>query len=669
MELLSDTLVAHMAALEARDSVASACLNDKLPSLARLLRDDAALAELVALCDQAAAAVPGLANDLIMRLETLLGLLDMAGLKRWVLTGMRLYPNHRERLAAYFRLEDPAAADGIRAEANGTCLEKVRDTLQYYLAGFGLDNVELKACRQSELNALPPRPAISDGVLLFPEHYLAIEGADCGDIYRAAAAHAMAHIFYSPRHQPAGKRKPLHLAVLSLIEDARVERLMARNWPGLHRLWGRFHLASGEAGELTAASLLARLSRILHDPTYADPNHWVNKGRELFDACGDRFEDGAPFHEVADILANDLGQMRVRFDPERYRVEPAYRDDNTFLWHFDEDRQDTPPQEMLARESVQMTPQQSGSQEAMAVNAIPPDNEQRLHYPEWDYRAEIERQDWVTLIMATPGAPGSVKGGMHSRTTRTGALNAANQVLDRSVRLRRQPEGDELDLDASVEWRISSRTRAAPDPRIYHRPGRRRQDASVLLLLDLSESTNDRVGGSFTSILDMEKRAAALAVECVDGVRDRIAVHGFASNGRNEVRYTRIKDFAEPFAESARHRLMGQQGALSTRMGAALRHAGACLASEQAGKKVLLLVTDGEPSDIDVYDSRYLIEDARYAVATLERQGIKPFCLTLDQRADAYVRTIFGAWNYLIVSDPVTLPAQVAQALVRAAAR
>ena len=104
-------------------------------------------------------------------------------------------------------------------------------------------------------------------------------------------------------------------------------------------------------------------------------------------------------------------------------------------------------------------------------------------------------------------------------------------------------------------------------------------------------------------------------------------------------------------------------------MGAALRHAGTCLASEDAEKKIIILVTDGEPSDIDVYDKRYLIEDARHAVAALDERGINAFCLTLDQRADDYVRSIFGGWNYLIVSDPVLLPVRVAQALAKAAAR
>jgi nitric oxide reductase NorD protein len=255
-------------------------------------------------------------------------------------------------------------------------------------------------------------------------------------------------------------------------------------------------------------------------------------------------------------------------------------------------------------------------------------------------------------------------------STRGRLMHAAvARRLDRSVRLRRQQEGDDLDLDAVIEGRISQRARIAPDPRIFQRPGRRRRHLSILLLLDLSESTNDRIGGSFTTVLDMEKRAAALVAESVDDSHDRVALHGFASDGRQEVRYTEIKPFGEPFGEAQRQRLDQQRGALSTRMGAALRHAGSRLAAEHAEKKILLVVTDGEPSDVDVYDRRYLVEDARYAVAGLERRGVDTFCLTLDKQADAYVRAIFGAWGYLIVDDPAALPMQLARALARVTAR
>ncbi len=669
--LLIEPLATHLGILRTRDNAAYTRLVGALPALAHRLGDNGALADLVALCDETAAAAPGLASDLITHLEYLLATLDVAGLRRWILTGMRLYPDHPARLARYFRLDDPAAAQSMHAEANGSAFGAARIALQYYLAGFGLSDVELKARQQDDLNALPARLAISDGVLLFPEHYLAVEGAGNGDIYRAAAAHALAHLRYSPRHQAVGTRKPMLVAVLSLVEDARVERLMARKYPGIHTLWGPFHVASGAAGDLGVASLTARLARALHDPKYVDPNHWVNKGRELFKACADRLDDAAAFVEVGSILANDLGQMRARFNPQQYRVEPAYRDDNTLLWDFGKEEERTRPEEMLARESVQVEPDDAEVGIAMHVSVIPPDTVRRWHYPEWDYRAEVERDEWVTVIDAPLADSGTTASDAARQrpTARSTALDTTARLLDRSMRLRRQHEGDELDLNAAIECRISQRGRIAPDPRIFQRPGRRRRSHAILLLLDLSESTNDRIGGTYTTVLDVEKRAAAIVAESIDRAHDRIALHGFASNGRSDVRYARIKDFDEPFGDRQRQRLAQQRGALSTRMGAALRHAGTCLANERAEKKIILLVTDGEPSDIDVYDRRYLIEDARNVVGVLAARGIDTFCLTLDTRADAYVRAIFGAWNYLVVDDAVALPLQVARALAKVSAR
>jgi len=669
--LLIAPLAAHLGALRTRDNAAYVLLLGTLPALARRLGNDAALADLVALCEETATAAPGLAIDLITHLDYLLATLDVAGVRRWILTGMRLYPDHPAKLAGYFRLVDPAAAQSMHAEANGAPFSVARVALQHYLTGFGLPDVALKSRQQHDLNALPARPAISDGALLFPDHYLAVDGAGNGDIFRAAAAHALAHLRYSPRHRPVGTRKPMLVALLSLVEDARVERLMAREYPGLHTLWGRFHVASGSASDLGVASLAARLARALHDPRYIDPNHWVNKGRELFEACADRLDDAAAFGEVGSILANDLGQMRVRFNPQQYRVEPAYRDDNTLLWDFGEEQKDTPPEEMLARESVQLIPDDAEAGVAMHVSAIPPDTARRWHYPEWDYRAEVERDNWVTVIDAPLADPGvAVSDAAPQRTTaRSIALDTAARLLDRSMRLRRQHEGDELDLNAAIESRISQRGRIAPDPRIFQRSGRRRRSHAILLLLDLSESTNDRIGGTYITVLDVEKRAAAIVAESIDRGHDRIALHGFASNGRNEVRYARIKDFDEPFGDRQQQRLAQQRGALSTRMGAALRHAETCLATERAEKKIILLVTDGEPSDIDVYDRRYLIEDARHAVDALAARDIDTFCLTLDKRADAYVRAIFGARNYLIVDDAVALPLQVARVLAKVSAR
>lgn len=646
-------------------------LTNVLPALTALLRDEGRLCETVALAQEVAAYAPGQLASLTTRLAYLLERLDLPGLRRWVLTGVRLYPDDGTRLGRYFQLEDAHAVGSLRAELHGTSLAGIQPSLRYYLAGFGMADMEIKPRRQPALAALPARPVISDQLLLLPEHYLALEGAQHGDIYLAATAHALAHLMHSPLHQPAGKRKPLLLAMLALVEDARVERLAGQRYPGLYALWGRFHTASGAGNDLSAGSLMARLARALHDASYEDPNHWVNKGRDLFEQCAGRLSDRAAFNEIGSILANDLGQMRVRFVPDQYRTEPAYRDDNTVLWDFGAENQDAPDDEMLARNAVQVTVDQTDVDDAVRIAPVAPTEGQRVHYPEWDHRTERLRENWVTVI-ETP-VPRAVWGqGALSSPSPVGyhlAFTPKARLLDRAVRLRRQHEGEELDLDAAIESRISVRGRQMPDPRVFQRPGKRRRYLTVLLLLDLSESTNDRIGGSFTSVLDLEKQAADLLAQSLQSGNDRIAIDGFASDGRHNVHYTRIKDFSETYGDEQRRYLLAQRGALSTRMGAALRHACTRLAAVHAEKKIVLVITDGEPSDIDVADKAYLVADARHAAGALALRGIDTFCVTLDKRAGEYVRTVFGSWNFLIVDNAASLPFQMTQVLERVAAR
>ncbi len=120
--------------------------------------------------------------------------------------------------------------------------------------------------------------------------------------------------------------------------------------------------------------------------------------------------------------------------------------------------------------------------------------------------------------------------------------------------------------------------------------------------------------------------------------------------------YYRFKDFDQHWGEDARARLAGIQGGLSTRMGAALRHAGRHLLNQPQRKKLILLVTDGEPADIDERDPQYLRYDTRKAVEELASKGVLSYCLTLDPDADAYVKRIFGVNHYTIVDHVDRLP-------------
>jgi nitric oxide reductase NorD protein len=228
--------------------------------------------------------------------------------------------------------------------------------------------------------------------------------------------------------------------------------------------------------------------------------------------------------------------------------------------------------------------------------------------------------------------------------------------LSRNQRLRRQWEGEELDLDAAIDVQVERRLALAPDGRLFVRPGSEAPRCSVLVLLDLSASTGDVAAGSTQSLLAVEQQAALLLARAAQVGLDRIAIHGFASNTRAAVHYLRLLDFGTPLNAGHTQRILHTRAAGSTRIGAALRHATRCLLAEPAGPRAIVLVTDGAPSDVDVFDVRYLTEDARAAVLAARRLGVQCHGSVVDAGSDAYVRRIFGWCNYRVVARTAQLP-------------
>jgi hypothetical protein len=503
----------------------------------------------------------------------------------------------------------------------------------------------------------PRRVNFGYGVIRVPEQFRGAPPDAQSRLFYAALAHAGAHLRYNPTRFLPGGLKQLQIALVSLIEDARVEHLAMRDFPGLRRLFLPFHVAQPGNGTL-APALLARLSRALIDPGYADPDAWIAKGKNMFFAAADDWHDPTISRRIGSLLGNDLGQMRVQFNAKAYIVEPAYRDDNFGLWV----PSDTPPPEAdsetildaaCAKESETETQCGPDGEPANDTRPAAPSDETGLPvatYPEWDFLIRQPRPNWTTLrsYPPKPGAKTDIDSliAAHAPLAQklTTAIRAAR--VSRPRRLRAQAEGDTLDLDACIAAAISLRAGELPAPKIYSRMKPRNRDITTLLLLDVSHSTNDRLPGSNTSVIALQRAAAALLGEAMQNLGDRFAIRAFCSNGRHDVRYTAIKDFADPFDGNSKRNLAGLNGALSTRLGAALRHAGAELAREVAYRRLLLVVSDGEPSDIDIGDRRYLVEDAHHAVQELSLRGIDVFCVGLDATGSNFAR-IFGGHRTL----------------------
>ncbi len=656
----SDLAERRLAVLREIDAPAHDSLRAALPNLLEALGADAGVADLVDLVAQIAVEAPDAANALASRLQVEPEVFpDVMALRKWALYGLQHHRNDAMRRQVYFEAEDPLAFADESTEQDAAHLLRRRNALLHYLGGFGFREHGLDLHAPQPAKLAPPSVAIGNDVIRFPRRLPGVDPQRRDALYFAAIAHAAAHLRHSPLRRPAGNRLPMLLAVMSLIEDSRVERLMQRDFPGLRALWGSFHVATSESAGFEFAGLAARLAHALHDPEYTDPNPWVIKGRRLFEeAAAADLHDVAQFDRVARQLAIDIERMRLRV-PRDYRVAPVYRDDNALLWNLSAELPEDEIKTVIKREF------ELRRQEELPPNVRRTDADLRRHtrYPEWDHRLRAVREDWATVIDSPrPRRRGVPVRALTRQRTRVPGLE---RTPDRSIRLARLPEGDELDLNAVVHNVIDLRARLAPDGRIFRRHGRRRRGTAIVLLMDLSVSTGRFVPGSFTTVIEAEKQAATVVALALDSERDRVAVHGFCSNGRHEVQYAHIKDFEETFDAELQARIAGLHGSQSTRMGAALRHASAALAGEKADHKVILMLTDGEPSDVDVFDDDYLVEDARHAVISARAHGIRTFCLTLDRHADRYVRRIFGARNFLIADRANAFAGQTGQALVK----
>jgi len=287
------------------------------------------------------------------------------------------------------------------------------------------------------------------------------------------------------------------------------------------------------------------------------------------------------------------------------------------------------------------------------------------HYDEFDYHLQLSRPSWATVLEKRPklGDLQQIQRIIEDNRSVTQKLKHLLDALQPQgvQRIRKLEEGDEIDINAAIQSLIDIRLGNQPDPRVMMRSIRKTRDIAVLVLLDLSESTNDRVTGQDHTVLDLTRAATVLLSEAIHKVGDSFAVHGFYSDGRHNVFYQRYKDFTQTWNDLPKARLAGMEGRFSTRLGAAVRHATYCLTQIRATKKLLMVITDGEPADVDVRDPQYLRFDAKKSVEEAKKVGIMPFCLTLDPRADQYVSRMFGQRNYFILDHVERLPERLPQ--------
>ena len=276
--------------------------------------------------------------------------------------------------------------------------------------------------------------------------------------------------------------------------------------------------------------------------------------------------------------------------------------------------------------------------------------------PEWDYHRQALLPDHCRLqaLLAADAPPVELPARL-KRTARR-LRNQFQMLAPTRVWQRAQNDGCELDLDACLRFAAERRAGAhIADPGLYRdlRVGDR--DLACLLLADLSLSTDAWISNE-QRIVDVIRDSLFLFAESLSATGDRFGLYGFSSRYREHVRFQHIKGFDERYDGRVRGRIAAVRPGFYTRMGAAIRHASSLLAAQPANRRLLLILTDGKPNDLDHYEGRYGIEDTRHAIHEARRAGLQPFCVTIDQRAGDYLPHLFGSQSYIVIRKPAELP-------------
>ena len=325
-------------------------------------------------------------------------------------------------------------------------------------------------------------------------------------------------------------------------------------------------------------------------------------------------------------------------------------------------------------------------------------------YDEWDFHNGAYLRGWCRLYEER----------LHGGDADTQALLDTVRPFARAVRRRfeevrpagyqrvkKTPDGDELDIDTLVDTRVDIRSGMSPDERVYSRRERLRRDVAAAFLVDLSASTDDVLpeereehvpdgrsqdirdpffdeddaypGGSEYNfaermaaeaakrrIVDILRESVLLMATALEGLGDRYGVYGFSGYGRDCVEFYVAKEFDQPFDGEVLDAIAAMKPKRSTRMGPAVRHAAAKLEASGSAMKVLMIISDGFPQDHDYGPDRgqheYGVQDTAQALIEAQGQGIETFCVTVDRSGNDYLRRMCPDDRYMVIDETAELP-------------
>ncbi len=650
----------------------------------------------------------------------ILGRLTINDLEEWVSRGLENVNSQADKGQSFFSLQTGSSRTTMESLVKGLELKDIHIVLRDYAEALINAKIMLRSSSvfYKNLPGLSRFFSVTDGARIFlPSR---IETFDAEDMnfttYKWILTHELAHLLYGTYELQASEvRASLDsfanprqaFSVFEFLEDERVDFLMMNAYPGLKKdrsLIMNAFLDRERAHSTTQKSIFEQLGlRDVngHDVSLDASDQLGILLRESLDGvlrsdCSSRdvlnatvmllrSPGGGAACEISenreaghrlfyrgvidyDLVENArLGMKRLtiefveRFADRKMTVDPdlvnaalnrieeeAIIDSEELLWQVQD-----PDQLSELFNQVKAVLDEMEAEKRFR---------RTVYYDEWDSKMADYRKDWVRVReMDTPET--SMVFYDQTVSEQYGLVSALRRYFsmlrpDRIQRFFREERGDDIDFDAMIEAVVERQAGITPSDRVYIRREKNLRDVSVAFLMDMSYSTGDELP-SGKRIIDIEREGLVLMAEALESIGDQWAVYGFSSNYRDKMDFYVIRDFDEMSPKRFRQRFDFIKPMAQTRLGAAIRHASSLLARQGSRIRLLILLSDGRPYDIDYGDADYAVEDTRHALWEGRRKGVFSFCITVDKKSRDYLPYMYGETNYTLIENVETLPVRL----------
>jgi len=628
---------------------------------------------------------------------TALELMDLKGVEDWLIHAMDIYD--RQGLypgcAAFEQVE--RFASHVATRDVSVSLAEIKNVLEQYVRGLS----------GRTLNIATDEIVWTDTESLYlPEHYSVFSSRERNfQLYKCSAAYLWAQSWFGTFAVRAGAPvsisdvcgrfpdpgRALHL--FEVLEAVRLNANIQRELPGLYRemcalqaetgavrlpaTWGTVRSRLGSPAA-TVYDTLDMLSQV-YAPDGPLPGLYCYQGRiqpgRTETAMKERFarekeQLATALAKMADALRQERGgpdrgrfTARVSRDPwsSEFRVDMEFdgkpvnppADVRNLAQSIAQDFGGIPEEYLVPAEDGGYRP--DARHHARDVREAEYEEEGAYVYNEWDYRRQHYRKDWCVLreIDVRPSDESFVPRTLERYAGLVADLRRTFEALrGEDRRLRKQKEGDDIDLDALVAAHADTRVGMELSERVFTRLQKQERNLAVVFMVDMSGSTKGWIN-------DAERESLVLLCEALEILGDRYAIYGFSGMTRKRCELYRIKAFGDPYDELVHRRITGIRPQDYTRMGVVIRHLTRMLREVEARTKLLITLSDGKPDDYDGYRGEYGIEDTRQALIEAKYEGIHPFCITIDTAAYDYLPHMYGAVNYVLVDEVRKLPLKV----------